>query len=76
MWAEVYGIARLGTIRSFAVMLMVTGTALGPATLGFLLDAGTGIASVCASLVVLGIAAALLAFAGRNSGPDSRRSLT
>jgi MFS family permease len=60
-WAEVYGVAQLGTIRSFAVMLMVAGTALGPAAIGFLIDAGISISHICGSLVATGLAAALLA---------------
>ncbi|MEX1035531.1 MAG: MFS transporter [Sneathiella sp.] len=61
VWAEVYGVAQLGTIRSFAVMLMVAGTALGPATIGFLIDSGLSIGGVCGYLVATGSAAALLA---------------
>jgi MFS family permease len=61
VWAEVYGVARLGTIRSFAVMLMVAGTALGPATIGLLLDLGLAVGTICAGLVAAGIAATLLA---------------
>lgn len=61
VWAEVYGVAQLGTIRSFAVMLMVAGTALGPAAIGFLIDAGVSISHICGTLVASGLAAALLA---------------
>lgn len=61
VWAEVYGTAQLGTIRSFAVMLMVGGTALGPVALGFLLDGGTPIGRICVYLAAAGLAAALLA---------------
>lgn len=38
MWAEVYGVERLGAIRSLAAMLMVAGTALGPAVVGGAID--------------------------------------
>jgi MFS family permease len=61
VWAEVYGVAQLGTICSFAVMLMVAGTALGPAAIGLLIDAGVSISHICGTLVATGLAAALLA---------------
>jgi MFS family permease len=61
VWAEIYGVAQLGTIRSFAVMMMVAGTALGPAAIGFLIDSGASIGRVCGALVAAGSAAALLA---------------
>ncbi len=38
--AEVFGIEYLGTIRSLFTALMVISTAIGPAAVGFLLDAG------------------------------------
>ncbi|MEX2643993.1 MAG: MFS transporter [Acetobacterales bacterium] len=69
VWAEVYGVSRLGTIRSFAVMLMVAGTALGPATIGIPIDAGVGIGWICAGLILAGTAAALLAELERRAGP-------
>lgn len=60
VWAEVYGIAQLGTIRGFAIMLMVAGTALGPAAVGFAMDAGISVGGVSGALVAVGLAAALL----------------
>lgn len=64
VWVEVYGVARLATIRSFAVMMAVAGTALGPAAIGFMLDSGFSLAMVSASLAAGGSAAALLAALG------------
>ena len=60
-WAEVYGVRQLGTIRSFSVMLIVSSTALGPAALGVLIDAGLSIAAICAILVGVGAGASLMA---------------
>lgn len=65
MWAEVYGIERLGTIRSFSVMLMVAGTAAGPALVGPMIDAGWPVALIATLFAGFGIAATLLALAGR-----------
>lgn len=60
VWAEVFGVARLGTIRSFAVMLMVAGTAAGPAGLGLMLDAGLPVGAISTVLCGYGLLASLL----------------
>jgi len=65
MWAEVYGVERLGTIRSFSVMLMVAGTAVGPAAVGPLIDAGWPVYLIALLFVAFGLAASLLALAAR-----------
>lgn len=64
VWAEVYGIARLGTIRSFATMLMVGGTAAGPAALGLAFDAGLSVPEVSLAVLSIGLGATLLASIG------------
>ena len=46
MWAELYGVHHLGAIRSFATAISVFGTALGPVTMGILVDLGLGIEQV------------------------------
>jgi MFS family permease len=40
--AELFGTARLGTVRALAAALMVAGSALTPGLFGFLFDAGMG----------------------------------
>ena len=65
MWAEVYGVARLGTIRSFSVMLMVAGTAAGPALVGPMIDAGWPVALIAGLFAAFGGLATFLALAGR-----------
>lgn len=69
LWAEVYGVSKLGTIRSFIVMLVVASTSLGPVTLGAMLDAGFAIAAGCAVLAAIGLTATLLAIAAATSKP-------
>lgn len=64
VWAEIYGVERLGTIRSFAAMLMVAGTALGPVAIGLMLDSGTSVTVICGALAGFGIASAILARMG------------
>lgn len=72
MWAEVYGVERIGSIRSLAVMLMVMGTASGPAVIGAGIDAGLDVAWLAGGLLVTGIAGSALAFIGLSAlGPAS-----
>lgn len=59
MWVEVYGVAQAGSVRSFAVMIMVASTAAGPAALGGLLEAGFWPGEVAALLGV-----SVIAFSG------------
>ncbi len=40
LWAELYGLAHLGSIRALTSSFMVFSTALGPAMMGLLLDQG------------------------------------
>ena len=47
MWAELYGVKHLGAIRSLATAVGVFGTALGPVTMGSLMDWGLHIEPVC-----------------------------
>jgi len=47
MWTELYGLAHLGAIKSLAAALGVFGSALGPVTMGGLMDAGMSIENVC-----------------------------
>lgn len=47
LWAELYGVANLGAIRSMAAALSVFASALGPISMGGLMDLGLSIESVC-----------------------------
>jgi MFS family permease len=47
MWTELYGLMHLGAIKSLAAALGVFGSALGPVTMGGLMDAGISIEKVC-----------------------------
>ena len=67
MWAELYGVARLGTIRSVAATLMVLSTAAAPGTLGVLIDLGVSFSTLflgCAAFVVAAMALLFVAFGG------------
>lgn len=52
LWAEVYGTAKLGSIRSLVTSLMVLTTALAPVVLGAFIDGGKSGADV---LTILGV---------------------
>lgn len=45
LWPELYGTRILGAVRSFVMSLMVFGTAITPAIVGFLYDAGVSVAA-------------------------------
>ncbi len=47
MWAEIYGVTHLGAIRSLATAIGVLASALGPVTLGTLMDHGVSIETGC-----------------------------
>lgn len=47
MWAEIYGVAHLGAIRSLASAISVLASALGPVSLGGLMDLGISIETGC-----------------------------
>ena len=47
MWAELYGVANLGAIRSLATAIGVLASALGPVSLGTLMDHGVPIETGC-----------------------------
>lgn len=42
-WADVYGTAHLGAIKSMAAAIMVLGSAIGPGLTGWLIDLGIGL---------------------------------
>ncbi len=60
MWAELYGVAHLGAIRSLATAISVLATALGPVTLGGLMDLGVSIEAGCLLFAAYATIGALL----------------
>lgn len=64
LWAELYGVMHLGSIRALSSSLMVVSTALAPFVLGWLLDRGVGMevqAWGCLAYILLGVAGIALA---------------
>ncbi|MFK7962033.1 MAG: MFS transporter [Phycisphaerales bacterium] len=52
MWAERYGVRHLGAIRGFVTAILVIATALSPASMGVLIDAGVPLAAMIAAAAV------------------------
>ena len=65
MWAEIYGVAHMGAIKSLVAALGVFGTALGPVSMGSLMDKGLSMEQVCllfAGYAVIGMVLMVIAF--------------
>jgi MFS family permease len=60
MWAELYGVAHLGAIRSVATSVGIFGSALGPVIMGAGFDFGASVAMVSWCFAAYMIAASLL----------------
>lgn len=64
LWAEMYGIANLGAIRSLVYGVMVFATACAPGPLGWLLDEGVTVTKLCVVGAVGTFIAGLVAAGG------------
>ncbi len=64
IWAEVYGVAQLGAIRSVFFVLMVFSSALAPAAFGWAIDAGASLAGLGLGCAAWMAGAKLLLLAG------------
>ena len=60
IWAELYGVKYLGGIKSLMTSLGVLASALGPVTVGLMLDAGVTVLTVCLWFAVGCLVATLL----------------
>lgn len=60
LWAELYGTAHIGAIRSVAVSAMVLSSALAPGLMGWLIDIGVGIEWQLAAMSAYTLAAAIV----------------
>ena len=57
LWAEIYGARHIGAIRALIAALSVFSSALGPAGMGWLIDAGVNITTLAyGSIAGIGIA--------------------
>lgn len=67
LWAEVYGLAHFGAIRSLAVSINVFSSALGPPAMGLMMDAGITVENTCAMMAVYCLVATILMIFGLRS---------
>ncbi|MBL94568.1 MAG: hypothetical protein CFH06_01138 [Alphaproteobacteria bacterium MarineAlpha3_Bin5] len=51
IWAEIYGVARLGSIKAMGTALMVLSTALSPPVMGIAIDAGVSMETLAFAAV-------------------------
>ena len=62
VWAELYGVLRIGAIRAFTAALGVFSSALSPVTIGWLIDSGVSmerVAMLCLAYLVVATAMTL-----------------
>jgi MFS family permease len=73
MWAELYGVMWLGSVKSLVTALRVFSSALGPVSAGVLMDAGLSLEIVCLGYVGLagGATGLMLAALGEQAGAAS-----
>lgn len=62
LWAEIYGIRHLGSIRSLATAMMVMSTAAAPVVLGLLIDHGISVEGFFLTLTGMALASGLLSW--------------
>ena len=60
LWAELYGVKYLGTIKSFYMAMMVIASAIGPPSMGFLIDTGLSIPFICIIFGLIALSGNLL----------------
>lgn len=63
-WADFYGTAHIGAIKSMAAAVMVLGSAIGPGLTGVLIDRGVGLEGQFIGIAVYFLVASLLMFWG------------
>ncbi len=62
LWAEIYGVERLGSIRSLITSLMVLASSTSPVLLGFLIDSGWNATRMFWAMGIYGVVAVGLIF--------------
>ena len=60
LWAELYGVAHIGAIKSLSASAMVLSSAIGPVLMGWLVDLGISLSTVCLYFAVYTSVAAVL----------------
>lgn len=60
LWAELYGVQHIGSIRALTSAIMVSSTALSPFGMGYLIDAGLAIEWIAGLSIVFTVLAVIL----------------
>lgn len=76
LWAELYGVTHIGAIRSLVAALAVFSSALGPITLGALMDAGVSIRAALLLLAAYAVVGSALIAVALRGGTAAEASLT
>ena len=76
LWAEIYGVRHFGAIRALATSVSVFTSALGPPTMGVLMDIGVSVENICALMALYSLATTgLLVIVLRNYRRDREASV-
>lgn len=70
LWAELYGVTYLGSIKSMMTALGVLGSALGPVAMGWMLDIGLSVESICIIWAGFAFGSWLLTIVALNISPQ------
>lgn len=74
LWAELYGTAHLGAIRSFDHAVMVASTGLAPAVMGLLIDGGVSMEAIALASALWCAGASVLAAMANTKSRHGARS--
>ena len=69
LWAEIYGVAHIGSIKSMMNAIGVLGSAIGPVIMGSLMDWGLSVEKICVFWAVFAFVGWLLTIAALNLAP-------
>ncbi len=71
-WAETYGVAHLGAIRSLVLALMVFSTAVAPVMLGWMIDRGVTMERIAIGCLVYTLVASVSTFVATGTRMEQR----
>lgn len=74
LWAELYGTAKMGAIRSFLTALMVFSSSLSPVIFGYLLDKGWSFSSILVSTTMAAMLTMFMAWYGARENYYSKNN--
>ena len=66
LWAEIYGLESLGSVKALLHACAVFASALSPVIFGYIIDAGYGVTFICSICLIMIIASTALAAIYKN----------